>query len=116
MKKHRIKNKGVLHCYAMGADYVKEFLKLGFYFGIGGIITFKNANRIVKSVEVIPVDHLLLETDAPYLTPEPFRGKKNHSKYLPYILEKIAMIKNVKREQLEQITNDNFKKLFHVNI
>lgn len=116
LKENPVENGGVLHCYAMGVDYVEKFLKLGFYFGIGGIVTFKNADRVVKSVEAIPIDHLLLETDAPYLTPEPFRGQKNHSKYIPYILEKIAIIKNVEKEKLEKITDDNFKKLFHVNI
>lgn len=116
LKKYQIKNGGVLHCYSMGPNYVKEFLKLGFYFGIGGVVTFKKAESIVESVKVIPIDRLLLETDAPYLTPEPFRGKKNHSKYLSYILEKIAMIKNVKKEELDHITNNNFKKLFRVNV
>jgi TatD DNase family protein len=114
LKTNLVKNKGVIHCYTANIDYIKKFSALGFYFGIGGVVTFKNAKDVEKIVEAIPNDRLLLETDAPYLTPVPFRGQSNHSKYLPLILEKIALIKKMQNKQLIEMTSNNFKKLFHV--
>lgn len=115
LEKNFVENKGVIHCYTSDINYAKKFLKLGFYFGIGGIVTFKNANDIKEIVKIIPSNRLLLETDAPYLTPEPFRGQKNHSKYLYLILKKIASIKKIEDKKLANITSNNFKKLFNIH-
>lgn len=104
---------GVMHCYSYSSELVEDFVKLGFYFSFGGTATFKNANKVKKSVEAVPTDRILTETDSPYLTPEPFRGTfPNEPKNIPYILEKIAEIKNVNKEELEKTVFENAKKLF----
>ena len=77
---------GVVHCYSYSAELAKEFVKMGFYIGIGGVVTFKNAKKIVEVVNAIPLEHIVLETDCPYLAPVPYRGKRNSSMYLPYVV------------------------------
>lgn len=103
---------GVMHCYSYSAETARELLKLGYYFGIGGVITFSNAKKLVAAVEEIPLDRILLETDCPYLAPTPHRGKRNSSLYLPLVAEKIAAIKGVPYYKVLEQTYKNGRKLF----
>ena len=112
VKNNLVTRGGIVHCYAAGKDYVDRYIKLGFYFGIGGTVTFKNAVNVKEAVKIIPLEKLLLETDAPYLAPVPFRGTTNHSKYIPYIVDTIASLKNTSKQEICDITDNNFKKLF----
>lgn len=104
--------KFVLHCYAGTEAFAEKFLALGAYFGVGGMITFANAENIRSLARFLPLDRLLTETDAPYLAPKPFRGKPNHSKYIPLIGAKLAEVKGVAREECARITTANALKLF----
>ena len=101
-------------CYSYTKETAKDFLEMGFYFGIGGVITFKDAKKLVEAVEYIPMDKLLLETDSPYLAPEPYRGKRNDSTNLPFIAEKIAQIKGISTEQVIDKTNENARKILNL--
>ena len=103
---------GVIHCFSGSAEMAKRYVDLGYYIGIGGVVTFKNAKKLVEAVEVIPMDKILIETDAPYLSPEPYRGKRNDSSYLPEVINKIAEIKGITPDEVERITWDNGRKLF----
>lgn len=106
---------GVIHCYSGSLEMAKLFLNMGYYLGFGGTSTFNNAKTVIEVLKYIPSDRILIETDAPYLTPVPFRGKRNNSMYLKYIVEKIAEIKNTLPEEIAKITSDNAKKLFNTN-
>lgn len=99
--------KAVMHCYSYTKETAQILLKKNFYFGIGGVVTFKNAKKLVEAVEIIPIENIILETDCPYLAPEPFRGKRNNSTLIKYVIEKIAAIKGVSPEDVEKITWDN---------
>lgn len=112
LKNHPVNSGGIIHCYSAGKEYVDRYIKLGYYFGIGGIVTFKNAVKMKEAVKAIPLNRLLLETDAPYLAPTPYRGQINHSKYLPLIIKEIALIKGVSNQEIEYSTAKNFEKLF----
>ena len=102
----------VLHCYN-ASPLLLELAKMGeFYFGIGGVLTFKNAKNLFQILPQIPRDRLLLETDAPYLTPEPFRGKRNEPAFTRLVAAKMAEILNLKEEEVMQITTKNAKKIF----
>jgi TatD DNase family protein len=103
--------KGIFHCFSGNAADAAEIIDLGFYLGIGGVITYKNAG-LAEVIEKIDLKHLVLETDAPYLTPVPFRGKRNESSYLSYIAEKLALVKNVPVEEVAAITTANAEKIF----
>lgn len=103
---------GVIHCYSYSKEMAREFLELGFYIGIGGVVTFKNAKKVKEAIEYIPLESILLETDCPYLAPEPYRGKRNSSLYIPYIAEAIAAIKGISYEEVIEVTNKNGKNLF----
>ncbi len=106
--------RGILHCYSGSVELSKEFIKIGFYISLGGPVTFKNA-RVPKLVaKEIPFDKLLIETDSPYLTPEPFRGKRNEPKYVKYVAEEIARIRNVSINEVAEKTKENFKTLFNL--
>ena len=104
--------RGSLHCYSGSLEMANEFIKLGYLLGVGGVVTYKNAKNIVNVIENIDLEYILLETDSPYLTPEPHRGSKNDSSYVPLIAEKIAKIKNVDVKVVEKITSNNASKLF----
>lgn len=112
LKKYR--PKGVVHCFSGSAEMAKEIVKLGMYIGIGGAVTFKNAKKPVEVVEYLPLDRLLLETDAPYMTPVPFRGQRCDSSYIAYTAEKIAEIKGINVQELINICNENAKKMFNI--
>lgn len=103
---------GVIHCYSYTKELAKTFLDMGFYFGIGGVITFKNARKLVETVEYLPLDRIVLETDSPYLAPEPYRGKRNSSLYIPYVAKKIAGIKNISVDDVYAATWENAMKLY----
>ena len=103
---------GVIHCYSYSKEMAAEFLKMGYYFGIGGVLTFKNAKKLREAVEYIPMDRLLIETDSPYLAPEPYRGKRNCSLYLPYVVDALAEIKGLTPEEVITITRENGLSLF----
>lgn len=112
LKKH--KPKGVLHCFSGSAEMAKEILNLGMYIGVGGVVTFKNSKKIIEVVREIPLDRILLETDAPYLAPEPHRGRLNNSAYIKYVAEKIAEIKNLQVTEVLSATAKNVKTLFNI--
>lgn len=105
---------GVIHCFSGSHELAKEYIKRGFYIGVGGTLTFKNAKKTVKVVEEISLENILIETDAPYLTPVPHRGKRNESSYLEHVVSKIAEIKKVTTKEVEDITYDNAKRLFKI--
>ena len=102
----------VLHCYSGNVELAIEYVKMGFYIGVGGVVTFKNAKKLKETVEAIPLERILLETDCPYMAPEPYRGKRNSSLYLTYVRDKIAEIKGVSPEEVEKITEENARRLF----
>lgn len=104
---------GVLHCY--NADHqLLSLAKEGFYFGIGGVLTFSNAKKLVEVLPKIPLDRLLFETDAPYLTPMPHRGKRNEPSYMPLVVQKASELLGVSVDELEKISNENSKRLFGI--
>ncbi len=105
---------GVFHCFSGSVEMAKILLKNNFYIGVGGSLTFKNAKTAIEVVKYLPLDRLLIETDCPYLTPEPFRGKRNDSGYVKLVAEKVAEIKGVTFEAIAQITSDNAKRLFKI--
>ena len=105
--------KGVFHCFSGNEKQAKEIIDLGFYLGIGGVITFKNSG-LDKVMVDIDITNIVLETDAPYLAPVPFRGKRNECSYLKYVVEKLAQIKNVAKEEVASVTTKNAKELFSI--
>lgn len=112
LKKH--KPKGVVHCYSGSVEMAEEIIKLGMYIGVGGVITFKNAKKLPDVVKMIPDGLLLVETDCPYLAPEPYRGKLCHSGLIKYTAEKIAEIRGTTAEQVLNLTATNARKLFNL--
>ena len=107
-----IKNGLLLHCYSGSSEYVKIFDKLDAYYAFGGAITFKNAKHNLESLAVVPKGRLLLETDCPYMTPVPFRGKTNEPKYVSLVAQKAAQVLGMSVEEIEEITTQNAKRLF----
>lgn len=112
---HAEKSGGVIHCFSYSREMAAEFLKLDYYFGIGGVVTFQNAKKLREAVAYIPIDKLLLETDSPYLAPVPNRGKRNNSGNIPYIAQEIAQIKGVSYEEIIAATRQNSERLFGVS-
>lgn len=108
------KCRGSIHCYSGSLEMSREFIKIGFYLGIGGIVTFNNAKNIIDVIKNIKLEYILMETDSPYLTPEPYRGLKNNPSYLSYILEKISDLKGIDKDVVNSTINDNVKQLFDI--
>ncbi len=106
--------KGVVHCFSGSVEMAREVIKLGLYIGLDGPVTFKNARHSVEVAKDVPLDRLLLETDSPYMSPEPFRGKRNNSSYIQYIGERIAEIRGESPEVIFNATTANTKKLFSI--
>ena len=106
--------KGVVHCFSGSVEFAKECLKLGYYIGVTGVVTFKNAKKVVKVVKEVPVERLLVETDCPYMAPEPNRGKRNKSSYIKYVIEKISEIKEINPKELNLKVNENLQNLFKI--
>ncbi len=105
------KLKGIFHCFTESLDSAQKIMDLGFYMGIGGVLTYKNSG-LAEVVRDIPMEYLVLETDAPYLTPVPFRGKRNESSYIKYVAEKLADVKGISLEDVAKITTTNAEKIF----
>ena len=103
---------GVIHCFSGSAEMAKEYVKMGYYIGIGGVVTFKNAKKLKQVVQEIPLESIVLETDCPYLAPVPYRGKRNSSLYLPYVAEEIAALKGAAAEDVVLQTEENARKLY----
>ena len=103
---------GVVHCYSYSRELAKAFLDMGFYFGIGGVVTFNNGRKLKEVVEYLPLDRIVLETDSPYLAPVPFRGKRNDSRKLTHVIDQIAEIKCITIEEVTEITTQNAHKLY----
>ncbi len=103
---------GVIHCFSYSKELALEFVKMGYYIGVGGVVTFKNAKKLKEAVEALPLEWILLETDCPYMAPEPHRGERNDSSLLPLVIEKIAEIKNVSPETVQRMTEENARRLF----
>ncbi len=114
MKEHAMGLRGVIHCFSYSKEMAEEYVKMGFHIGVGGVVTFKNGKKLKEVVEAIPLESILLETDCPYLAPEPYRGKRNSSLYLPQIAQAIADIKGVTYEEVVTQTERNAKILFGV--
>lgn len=112
VKKHADGLRGEMHCFSYSVEMMREYLKLGFYIALGGPVTYKNAVVPKEVAKEVPLDRLLIETDCPYLTPEPFRGKRNEPKYARFVAEKIAEIKGISYEELAEATNKNVEDLF----
>ncbi|MBE5920617.1 MAG: TatD family deoxyribonuclease, partial [Pseudobutyrivibrio ruminis] len=99
--------KGIVHCYSYSKEIAMEYVKMGWYIGVGGVVTFKNAKKLVETVEAIPLESIVLETDCPYMAPVPHRGERNSSIFLSHVAEKIAEIKNISVDEVENVTYQN---------
>jgi TatD DNase family protein len=106
--------RGVLHCYSGSEEMAREYIKLGFYISFGGPVTFKNSKVSKKVAQDIPLDKMLIETDSPYLTPEPNRGKRNEPMFVKYTALEIAKLREITVEQLAEATSRNAKALFNI--
>ena len=112
--KHLLVESGAFHCYNGSGELAKEIVKLGLYISVGGVSTFKNAENIRETLKNVPIDRILLETDCPYLTPHPYRGKRNDPSYIPTIAENLAKVKDVSVEEVARITTENARRLFKI--
>ena len=110
-----LKPKGVVHCFSGSVEMAKEIVKIGMYIGLGGAVTFKNAVKPVEVAKFVPADRLLVETDCPYMTPVPFRGKRNDSSLIPYTAGKIAEIRGVTAQEILDLTAENARELFCIS-
>jgi len=106
--------RGVCHCYAGGIEDAKILVKMGWMLSFTGVITFKNARRALEIIKWLPMEHIMIETDSPYLTPEPFRGKRNDSGYVHLVSEKIAELKGISPEETARITTENARRFFNI--
>ena len=106
--------KGVFHCYSGSAEMASELVKRGWYIGFTGVLTFKNARKALEVAASIPLDRLVLETDCPYMAPEPFRGKRNHPGYLYRMAERLAEVRGLSVEEIHRITTENGKRLYNI--
>ena len=105
---------GIIHCYSYSVEQAREYLNMGYYIGIGGVLTFKNGKKLKEVAQYTPLSQIVLETDCPYLAPVPFRGKRNDSSKISYVVEELAAIKNVSVEEVLRITSENGRKLYHI--
>lgn len=105
---------GVIHCYSYTKESARDYLEMGYYFGIGGVLTFQNAKKLKEAVAYIPMDRILLETDSPYLSPAPNRGQRNTSLNIPYVVEELARIKGMTQESVIEAATENTRKLFGI--
>ena len=112
LKKNKVNKKGVFHCCPLNRELVKEALKLDFYISFAGPVTFKNSKNANEIIQMVPNDKMLIETDSPYLSPEPLRGKRNDSRNVKYIAQKIAEVKGLSIDEVAEFTNQNAKRIF----
>lgn len=110
--KELVTNGGIIHCFSGSKEIANEFIKLGFHIAFGGVLTFKNAKKAVESAQFVPLDKLVVETDCPWLCPEPHRGERNEPKYVNYVVQKLADIKQMSKEKLEPILIENTYNVF----
>lgn len=106
------KTRGVVHCFSYAREIAREYLNMDYYFGIGGVLTFHNAKKLAEAVEYIPMDRILLETDCPYLAPEPYRGKRNQSTYIDYVVDRLSEIKKMSKDEVLVRTMENAKDFY----
>ena len=114
VKKWADRVSGVFHCFSGSAEMAKEIVKLGWYVSFTGVVTFKNARRALEAVAAVPMDRIMIETDCPYMAPTPYRGKRNHSGYVPKVAEKIAEIKGLTTGEVAKITMENGRRFFRI--
>ena len=114
IKKNTVVKRGIFHCCPLNRELVKEAIKLGYYISLSGVITFKNAKNADEIINLIPEDKILIETDSPYLAPEPVRGTRNNCINVKYVANKIAMVRNKTLEEIGEITNKNAKRIFNI--
>ena len=105
---------GIIHCFSYSKEIAREYLNMGLSLGIGGVVTFQNARKLREVVEYAPMEQIVLETDSPYLAPVPFRGKRNSSRNLPYVVNRIAELKGITPEEVIEITEKNARKLLNL--
>lgn len=105
---------GIIHCFSYSPEIAAEYLKMGLYLGIGGVVTFKNAKKLKEVVRQAPLEQILLETDCPYMAPEPFRGRRNDPSLVPFVAKKIAEIRGISAEEAAAATEENAKRLFRL--
>lgn len=105
---------GVIHCFSYTKEIAREYLNMNYYFGIGGVLTFKNAKKLVEAVQYIPMENILLETDCPYLAPEPYRGKRNQSDYIDFVAQRLSEIKMISKEEILEQTMRNAKEFYGI--
>lgn len=106
---------GVIHCFSYGVQMAREYLNMGFYLGIGGVVTFTNGKKLKEVVTYMPMDRLVLETDCPYLSPAPNRGKRNSSLNLPYVVKAVSELKGISQEEVIAITSENARSLYRIS-
>lgn len=114
MKEYGDRLEGIIHCFSGSKELAAEYVKLGFYIGVGGVVTFKNGKKLKRVVEETPLTSIVLETDCPYLAPEPYRGKRNCSAYIKYVAEEIARLKDTTYEEVIRQTEENAKKVYSI--
>ncbi len=105
---------GVFHCYSGSAEMARQLVKMGWYIGFTGVLTFKNARKAVETAQSIPLDKIVIETDCPFMAPEPFRGKRNHPGYLYRVAERLAELRGLSVEEIQKITTENGKRLYRI--
>ena len=106
---------GVIHCFSYSLEMAKEYLNMGFYLGIGGVVTFNNGKKLKEVVSYMPIEQLVLETDCPYLSPVPNRGKRNSSLNLPYVVKAISELKGIPEERVIEITRENARRMYRLD-
>ncbi|SOC10730.1 TatD family hydrolase [Pseudobutyrivibrio ruminis] len=104
--------KGIVHCYSYSKEIAMEYVKMGWYIGVGGVVTFKNGRKLVETVEAIPIENIVLETDCPYMAPVPHRGERNSSIYLSHVAEKVAELKGLSVKEVEDVTYENALRVY----
>lgn len=114
IRNHKVNKAGIFHCCQPNQEMVRQALELGYYISFAGPITFKNSRNAPDVIKMVPLDRILIETDSPYLTPEPNRGKRNDCRNVKYVAQKIAELKNVPLEKIAKITYDNAKRIFEI--
>ena len=112
MKEYAADMKAIIHCYSYSKEMAEEYVKMGYLLGIGGVVTFKNAKKLKEVVKAVPLSHIVLETDCPYLAPEPNRGKRNASSNLIYVAQTIAELKGTTTEEVIAVTEENARKFY----
>ena len=112
MKEYATDMKAIIHCYSYSKEMAEEYVKMGYLLGIGGVVTFKNAKKLKEVVKAVPLSHIVLETDCPYLAPEPNRGKRNASSNLIYVAQTIAELKGTTTEEVIAVTEENARKIY----